>query len=312
MTPAAQRIAIRVFSLRRKFLDCLPGAGIKRWMLLPAVLSLVCGCASIPTESLNAYVGSVGEARQAGQTLLADWRSARAESDRRTSVANQPTELIPLVRTNAASAGNILSSEDVRALAWEAIAEYTAVLARLNAGESVSDVKQTTGRLFALASNIAGSAVPGGGALVTLLQELAGHIEQARLAAEFKKAVRAGAPIVRRIINEVLLPDINSHYGLRATLTGEDYAAVLVEDDLDADGKKLKQARILDEFNAFKGSLDAYEALLVKTGKSLEAMESAVDRPIDFAVEANALLDLTTNLKQHWTAYENARREGRN
>jgi hypothetical protein len=207
--------------------------------------------------------------------------------------------------------GAALSAEDARSLAWEVIAEYTAVLARLNAGESVKEVKQTTGRLFDLATTIAGSSFPGGGALVALLQNVAGDIEKARLAAEFKKAVLTGAPMVRAIISQVLLEDIQDHYRLRATLASEDYAAVQFEPNLDAEGKKIKQARILDESKAFAGTLDAYEALLRRTNASLEAMERATNRPIDFTTEANRLLDIASDLKRQWAAYEDARREGR-
>ncbi len=276
---------------------------------------LLCGCAGIPKDQLNAYVGSVGEAKQAGQTLLADWRSARAESDRRVSppaVAGVSISPIRVERVRAISGGvGSLSAEDTRSLAWDAIGEYTAVLARLNAGESVDDVKKTTGRLFDLGTKIAGSAVPGGDALVTLLKELAGHLEQARLAAEFKKSIRAGAPIIRKIINEVFLEDISDHYRLRATLVLEDLAAVDLETNLDADAKRIKKARISDEWKAFEGSLNAFEALLNKTSASLVALEQTVNQPIDFAIEANRLLDIASKLKQQWTAYENARREAR-
>jgi len=196
-------------------------------------------------------------------------------------------------------------------LAWEAIAEYTAVLARLNAGESVDEVKQTTGRLFGLATSIAGSVFPGADTLGPILQELAGRIEQARTAAEFKKAVHKGAPIVTRIIAEVLLKDVNSHYTLRASLANEDLAHIEIE-NLSKEDARTKKARIMDEAKAFSDALDAYAALLSKTKLSLEALEKALDQPIDFAAEANRLLELSFSLKQHWAAYENARKEARN
>src|SRR5688572_11971750 len=118
---------------------------------LALVVLLACGCAGIPKEPLNAYVSSVGEAKEAGQTLLTDWRSARAEFERREGVkkTNSPVLLeFPAERRSTLPGAQVLSAEDTRALAWEAIAEYTAVLARLNAGESVAEVKKTTGRLF--------------------------------------------------------------------------------------------------------------------------------------------------------------------
>ena len=141
---------------------------------------------------------------------------------------------------------------------------------------------------------------------------MAGQIEQARTVAEFKKAVRKGAPIIAKIISEVLLEDVNSHYTLRATLANEDLAHVDLENNLDNDGKKVKKARIIDESKAFSEALDSYAALLSKTKLSLDAMERAVDQPIDFADTANRLLNLSSSLKQHWAAYENARREARN
>ena len=283
-----------------------------RMMILGAALALLCGCAGIPRQQLDNYVSSVAEANQASQNILADWRSARAESDRRANVQQPAATPIPLVRPAPPGAGRLaLSSEDTRALAWEVIAEYTATLARLNAGESVTEVKQTAGRLFDLATRISGSAFPGGGEIVALLQSLVGAIEQARLAAEFKKAVLAGAPILHKIIDQVLLLDIKDHYTLRATISAEDHAAVEVEANLSAEDRRLQQARIEDEFKAFAATLDAYEVLLRQTDASLREMERAVSKPVDFSSEANRLLDITTVLKRQWAAYQNARSEGR-
>lgn len=284
------------------------------WLGLAAALLVASGCAKIPKAQLNAYVSTVGEAEQAGRTVLSDWRSARAELERRESVIKSdgaPATPFPLERPMPPAGQALLSAEDTRELAWGAIAEYTTVLARLNAGESVGEVKQTTGRLFDLATRLAGGAFPGGGAAAELLKEFAGRIEEARLAKEFKTAVQAGAPVLKKIISDVLLEDIRDHYRLRAVLASEDYAAVELDEALDDEGKALKRIRIQDETKAFAGTLDAYEALLRKTYATLTAMEHSMNQPIDFAEEANRLLDIATSLKQQFEAYQNARRESR-
>lgn len=285
-----------------------------KWLGLAAALLMVCGCAKIPKAQLNAYVSTVGEAEQAGRTVLSDWRSARAEFERRESVNKSEgasTAPFPLERPIPPAGQALLSAEDTRELAWEAIAEYTTVLAKLNAGESVGEVKQTAGRLFDLAVRLAGGAFPGGGAAAELLKEFAGKIEEARLAKEFKTAVQAGAPILKRIISDVLLADIQDHYRLRASLASEDFAAIELDESLDDEGKALKRIRIQDETKAFTATLDAYEALLRKTYATLTAMEQSMNRPIDFAEEANRLLDIAMSLKQQFEAYQNARREAR-
>lgn len=280
------------------------------------VVLLVSACAQIPEAELKAYTDAVTAAKTSGETLITNWQAAKAESDRRAAVANPPPDAsfnnaISLEWQSAVEAENPLTAAQVRLLAWEAIAEYTTILARLNAGESVETVKSSAGRLFELGTKIAGGAFPGAGSILEIVKKLAAQIEKARLAAEFTKAVKAGAPILRRVITDGFIADIANHYSLRATLAEEDRAAVELESDLSVEEKRLKQQRILDEIASLKGALDAYEILLVRMNASITDLENAVDKPIEFSVEANRILDIAFTFKQHWTAYENARREAR-
>lgn len=278
---------------------------------------LFCGCTGIPREQLKVFVSSIDEAKTAAEPILADWKSARAEQDRLDRAAEEAKQnpqkaaalAVPIIRPGVDSR-TLVSSEDVRALAWEAIAAYSAVLARLDAGDSVKDVKETTGKLFMLATRVAGSSVPGGDALLDLLQTFAAKLEKARLAGEFKKAVRDGAPILQKIIKEVLLKDIAGHYRLRATFVNVDIPAVDFDDDLTDADKIAKKKRLLDEFQAFSKSLDSYEQLLLHASDALNTLSSETNRSVDFTAQANTLLDVAFTLKQQWRAYENARKEG--
>ena len=285
-------------------------------IFITAVVLLVSACAQIPEAELTAYTDAVTAAKTAGETLTADWQAARAEFDRREAVLSPPpdassSDAISLEWQSVLEAQVTLTAAQVRLLAWEAIAEYTIVLARLNAGESVETVKNTAGRLFELGTSIAGGAFPGAGPALAIVKELGAQIERMRLAAEFAEAVKAGAPILRDVVTKVFIADISDHYGLRATLAEEDRAAVVLESTLTADEKRLKQQRILDENTSLKGALSAYEILLGRLNGSITNLENAVDKPIEFSVQANRILDIAFTLKQHWTAYENARREAR-
>jgi hypothetical protein len=275
-----------------------------------SVLVVLGGCAGIPQQELNAYVASVGEAKKTGQTMLADWRSARAEFERREA---KPTEepKAPIALELPPPADGALSAEDAREYAWEAIALYTETLARLNAGESVEDVRKVTGRLVTIATRIAGSAVPGISELGSLLQDVVAELERARLAAEFKKGVQKGAPIIQRMIREVFIPDANSHYTLRAALASEDHGALEVADGIDDEEKRLRQTRIVDETKSLAASIVAYRQLLMQTDRALEELRVAVEKPVDLAAQTDRLLDLALRAKRHWQAYENAKREGR-
>jgi len=286
------------------------------WALI--LFASLAGCTNIPQRELEAYTAAVGAARSAGEDMVQDWSAARAELERREAAraapANvPPPEPIPLTWTPPSASTAQLSAEKVRLLAWETIGEFTAILAALNAGESVDAVKSSAGRLFDLAGKIAtagGSSIPGGGPLLEIFQELAGQLEMARLAKEFERAVRGGTPIVRKMLM-VLQADTNDHYVLRATLAAADYERTDLEEGLSERDIRQKKARIKAEIDEFRQSLANYVRLLDQTDNSLRALESALDKPIDFTLEANRILDVVLDLRAHWVAYQNARAEAK-
>lgn len=291
-----------------------PSTILKRVLVLVVVL-IVAACSSIPQKELDGYVGAVKVARAAGEQLTYDWRAAKAELERREAAKKPPSvpapaPPIPLTWTPPSSDVARITPEEVRLLAWEAISEYTATLAALNAGESVEAVKGTTGRLFALVQKVAGTAIPGGEPLLALLQELAGQLEKARLAAEFKRAVTGGAPTVHKML-VIFYQDAVNHAELRASLASSDYQRVKFESDLTEEEKRAKQLRIKAENEAFRQSLDDFAHLLEQLGQSLKALTTAVDRPIDFVAQSNRILDIASSLKAHWGAYRDARSEAR-
>jgi len=280
----------------------------------------VAACVTVPQAELAAYTRAVAAARASGEQITQDWQAARAELERREASktppavgGTSPPMPIPLTWTPPSRAAAPLTPEQVRLLAWETIGEYSAILAALNAGESVEEVKRSTGRLFGLAQTVAqtaGSAIPGAGPLLTLLQELAGHLERARLAEEFRAAVFGGVPTVRRMLM-VFREDAVDHARLRAALANIDYGRVEFEDGLAAEQKREKRLRIQAENEAFRKTLDDFVVLLDEVDRSLAALQSAVDKPIDFVDQSNRILDIVASLKEHWGAYRNARSEGR-
>jgi hypothetical protein len=295
------------------------GKGRMLWMITGLALMVIfaSGCASIPHQELDAYASAVSAAREAGVLMTEDWQAARAEHERRIAAKNPspppaPPDPIPLTWSPPAGSTTALTAEKVRLLAWETIGEYTAVLAALNAGESVENVRSSADRLYGVVGRFArasGSSVPGGEAFVALLQKLAELLENARLAAEFEKAVRGGAPIVREMLT-VFRRDAADHALLRATLAASDYERVDLEPDLTAEERRAKKARIKAAHDAFRKSLDQYVRLIDQTGDNLYELERAVDQPIDFVAETNRMLDIALDLRQHWSAYQNAKTAG--
>lgn len=284
-------------------------------LLLFSVLLIAAGCAAIPQAELTAYTTAINAARDAGQAITQDWQAARSEFERRETVRNPPPAVspppIPLTWIPPTPNGTPPNAEQVRLMAWQAIADYTAILAVLNAGESVDAVKASTGRLVTLVGkvgSVAGSTIPGIGALGNLFKEFAGELEKARLAAEFKKAIKSGVPMVRAML-QVFRQDTTDHYRLRAALASEDYARI--DQTVTSDELKLKQSRIRDEINEFRKGLAEYVRLLDQTDRSIVALKQAADKPIDFADQTNRLLNISIVLRQHWGAYQNARRENK-
>ena len=285
---------------------------MKRLLCLIGFVALAAGsgCDTIPRESLNAYVSAFNEARSAGESLTADFAAAKAESERRDAAGKPPPAAaaapeIPLIYVPPASAAPPLTATEARLLAWETIAGYNAVLAALSAGESVENLRAATGRLGETVGRIAeagGKSVPGLAPLITLAQELAGLIEQARLSAEFASAMAAGAPKVRSML-ALMTDDVKDHYLLRATLANEDLV------DLDDDAK-VEKARIKDAIAELRTTMDQFVVLARKCDAALAMLQASPRTPIDFAAQANEMLTVAIALKGHWQAYKAARIEG--
>lgn len=277
--------------------------------LLSCVLCILAvgACNTIPKETLDAYVASFDEARKAGEALTHDFAAARAELERREAAskpaaAPAPQPEIPLLYMPPTPQVGPISAAETRLLAWELVARYNTVLAALSAGESVETVKATTDRAIGVAVQLAGASVPGLGAITAAAKEIAGLLEQARLSAEFRKAVAGGVPKVRGIL-AILVADTSEHYRLRAALAEED--RVLLEDD-----RKVEKARLKAQIAALRQSLDRFVWLVRKCDESLAALQSAADKPVDLAGYSNELFALAQSLKGHWAAYQNARLEG--
>ena len=274
---------------------------------------LLCACATIPQAELTSYRAAFDEARSAGESLILDFDAARAENNRRLEAMTPPPEEPPPVIPNTYTPPQLeistITDTKVRLLLWQAIHDYNLALAALASGESAEEVQATAGQLAGVVSRLAeagGRVIPGAGALTALAQEIAGQLENARTAEEFRTAVQGGTPIVRKLL-ENCLTDARTHYGVRARLAELDYRRVEFETNLDDTAKNLKRARIKATMDEFRLTIDNYFRLINQMDRSLVTLQTAVDRPRDFEAEATRIVDVVLDLKQHWAAYQDAR-----
>ena len=249
-----------------------------------------------------------------GENLIMDFDSARAETNRRVA-ARAPTAPqaatpeIPLTYTPPQLEISTVTDTKVRLLLWQTINEYNVTLAALASGERVEEVQSSAGQLVDLVGQlgeIGGKVLPGAEALTALAKDIAGQIERARTAAEFRNAVVGGIPIVRRMLDNCLR-DAANHYQIRALLAEADFRRVEFETGLDEPGKKLKQARIKAAMDEFRLSIDNYYRLIDQLNRTMTILQAAVDKPADFSAQTSRILDIALDLKQHWIAYQDAR-----
>jgi hypothetical protein len=271
-------------------------------------------CGTIPQTEFTAYRAAFGQARTMGESLILDFDAARAETNRRVAARNPaaPEPVlpeIPLTYIPPQLEISTITDTKVRLLLWQTINEYNVTLAALASGERVEEVQSSAGQLVDLVSKlgeIGGKVLPGAGALTALAKDIAGQIEMARTAAEFRNAVLGGVPIVRRMLDNCL-KDAADHYRLRALLAEADFRRVDIEPGLDEPGKRLKQARIKAAMDEFRLSLDNYYRLIDQLNRTMTTLQAAVNKPADFSAQTSRILDVALDLKQHWVAYQDAR-----
>ena len=198
---------------------CKRNAIAERIVLVIVVVTatLVGGCAQIPSHELAQYRNAFSEVQKVSEDILVDFADAKEKAEQKNAVPRVvPTTLFS---TQLEEPGKQLSAVEVRRTALRTIDKFNNVLVTLAEGKSVEAVK-TTADGFVQAANkffsvTAMVAVPGLSAISGLVQTLAGELEKARLREEFENAVRRGAPVIDRILFE-LIAEREDHILLRA------------------------------------------------------------------------------------------------
>jgi len=285
---------------------------LRKFIIVAGVFLAVASCQPIPQEALDNYVLAFGEVRTVGEALANDFAAAKAESERRDKARKSaepapPQPEIPLSYTPPATGTKPPTATEVRLLAWNVIGKYNEALAALAAGKSVETVKTAMESLGTAAGKIAsaaGETVPEVASVVTIAKEIAALAEKARLAGEFRKALKTGVPKVRKML-EIMVADTKSHYQLRASLANQDLLDLSSSD-------AVKEERIKAAVSEFRQSLDQFVILAQKCDQSLVDMMKADEKSPNFVSSANELFVVALAVKSHWAAYQAARIEGAN
>ena len=190
-----------------------------------AVLSLA-ACTSVPKSELSQYQAAFAEANTAKDGVLIDFDTAISEAQAfiaaNENTAGQTGNKSPF--PTALNGTESLSGPDateLRRATWRVVERYNAVLGDLAEGKSEEEVKNAVGgfgnSIGKFIQAATGSAIPGLGALIEVAQTVAGEVENARRAEEFKRAVRHGRPLVDKIL-DALYEDANDQYTIRLAI----------------------------------------------------------------------------------------------
>ena len=146
-----------------------------------AVLALaVVACQSAPTQEFRAYADAAEALNQTTLKLIADYEASRNRPVAPAAGTDPvPTDFSPS-RQDSTAAGVA-----ERRAAVAALREYNRTMLTLAEGGGMAAVKGRVGQLVGLL----GLAFPAAGQAASLLPDLAGRLEQARSAEEFRRAL---------------------------------------------------------------------------------------------------------------------------
>lgn len=207
------------------------GAIAKRFArVIVVAAALAAGCAQIPSHELAQYRNAFAEVQRTSEVILVDFADAKEKAEKSKAPPAGPATPFPTqLEAGGARQPNAI---EVRRTTLRTIDKFNNVLVTLAEGKSVEAVK-TSADGFVQAANrfvaaAAGATVPGISAVTGLVQTLAGEFEKARLREEFEKAVRQGAPIIDRMLVE-LIAERENHLELRASEARLRHTAIVNE-----------------------------------------------------------------------------------
>jgi len=279
----------------------------KALFLVVLVAGVLSGCAEIPQQQFQVYLSAFGKARGAAEEVLADYSAAEkqlAELEAKVTPTPENSLPYPIRYEPATGEQGQLDAVAVRFLALEAVSNYNDALAQLASGQSVDAAQSSIGKFAGVVGQIAvlgGASLPNICPAIQALQTLVGVIEKARLAGEFRKAVRDGAPVVAQIF-DVLREDTRDHYGLRFALANREH--ILLEAQ-GAENQVVKNALEKNEagMRALKDTLDSYNNLLLATKSAILNLAKESAKPAEFDATAARLIEIATQLKRDLAAY---------
>lgn len=211
-------------------------------VVMGVLVLLVAGCKQIPRQELSQYRAAFAEVEKTSIDILIDfaealeWTNAQIESGDDQAPAGSPALGAHVFSDELNSFDHAqLEHVEVRRLALRTIDRFNNVLVTLAEGKSIESVQNTAGGFIQAASKFietaGGNAVPGLSAVTGLVKTIVGQMEQARLRKEFEEAVRDGAPIINRMLAE-LIAERSEHLDMRgdqATLRQVDLAAEITD-----------------------------------------------------------------------------------
>ncbi len=247
-----------------------------------ALALLVAACAALPAERVGLYVDAFAEARVAGEAMYrqidVDILAARgsAAGDPRQACLRPPDP--PSCFVPRRHADEDVRDPDVRArlAAFETVAAYNDALVALASGASAARVGETFDRLAGTAQRLV-MAVPVGQPATSLLaplgvaaaRDLLTTVETARANVAARASIVEQADTVRALI-DLLIDDTPTVYDIFRTSRSQGAR------QLRAAGAPLEVQRAeLARATAFHQALDAYVALLDRTGDGFDALAAS-------------------------------------
>ncbi len=189
-------------------------------------LAFTIGCTPVPKAEFSTYKQSFANARAVSEQMLVDYVAKKEAADALDADLdddrNEASRLFDPGTVGAS--GSDVSPIAAHVAAWEVMAQYNAVLTALAAGKSAQEV---AGGVSALAENVqslammAGTATPGLGFAVPVISDFLELAEKARTQQEFKEAAQKAHPIIKKIINDVFIPDTKNFDARRELLADE-------------------------------------------------------------------------------------------
>jgi hypothetical protein len=194
-------------------------------LIAAAAALMLAACANIPNAQLSEYRAAFGQANEAKDAVLVDFDAALTEArafvrdNEDATPAGAASPFPAALKGPGTSVGP--DATEARRAAWRVVERYNAALGDLAEGKSDAAVKAAVGAFGTSVGKFiqaaTGSVIPGFDAAVGVAQTVFEALEKERRTKEFKRAVRAGRPLVEQIL-DALYDDAEEQYTLRLGL----------------------------------------------------------------------------------------------